>query len=209
MGLGENDTIIRRRLAQKLKFLVEDTARLIEPGEAELRAYYEANAALYQPFARLTFKQIYFNPERRKDPVSDAHAALARLSDTGNHNIEAAAGDRFLLDRQFADVDEQSVSAVFGPEFSRTVFALEAGEWRGPVKSGYGDHLVFVVAKTPAKNRAFEEVRDRVLEEWRAEQQQAVNLDYVDRLREKYGVVFDDSAKALLSPEQASALATP
>ena len=43
MGLGENDTIIRRRLAQKLKFIVEDTARLIEPGEAELRAYYEAH----------------------------------------------------------------------------------------------------------------------------------------------------------------------
>ena len=38
MGLGEDDTIIRRRLAQKLKFLVEDTAQLAEPSEAELQA---------------------------------------------------------------------------------------------------------------------------------------------------------------------------
>ena len=38
MGLGEDDTIIRRRLAQKLKFLVEDTAKLTEPSEAELQA---------------------------------------------------------------------------------------------------------------------------------------------------------------------------
>ena len=39
VGLGEDDTIIRRRLAQKLKFLVEDTVQLAEPSETELRAF--------------------------------------------------------------------------------------------------------------------------------------------------------------------------
>src|SRR3954469_16451052 len=42
MGLEQDDTIIRRRLAQKLKFLVEDTAQLSEPTEAELRQFYAA-----------------------------------------------------------------------------------------------------------------------------------------------------------------------
>ena len=36
IGLEQDDTIIRRRLAQKLKFLVEDTAQLAEPSEADL-----------------------------------------------------------------------------------------------------------------------------------------------------------------------------
>ena len=39
MGLGEDDGIIRRRLAQKLKFLVEDTTRLADPEDGVLRTY--------------------------------------------------------------------------------------------------------------------------------------------------------------------------
>ncbi|MGO7522337.1 peptidyl-prolyl cis-trans isomerase, partial [Rhizobium brockwellii] len=42
MGLDQDDTIIRRRLAQKLKFIVEDTAQLAEPAEAELQKFYAA-----------------------------------------------------------------------------------------------------------------------------------------------------------------------
>src|SRR5258705_13570533 len=38
-GLGQDDTIIRRRLAQKLKFLVEDTAQLAEPSQQELQQF--------------------------------------------------------------------------------------------------------------------------------------------------------------------------
>ena len=66
-GLGEDDTIIRRRLAQKLKFLVEDTAQLAEPSEAELRQFYAANASHFEKPGRLSFRQIYFNPEHRTD----------------------------------------------------------------------------------------------------------------------------------------------
>src|SRR6185503_2370647 len=79
MGLGENDTIVRRRLAQKLKFLVEDTSRLVEPTEQELRQFYAANSARFQSGARVTFSQIFFNPEQRKDATSDAKAALIDL----------------------------------------------------------------------------------------------------------------------------------
>ena len=31
LGLDQNDTIVRRRLAQKLTFLVDDTSRIVEP----------------------------------------------------------------------------------------------------------------------------------------------------------------------------------
>ena len=33
LRLDENDTIVRRRLAQKLEFMIQDTARLAEPTE--------------------------------------------------------------------------------------------------------------------------------------------------------------------------------
>ena len=39
LGLDQNDTIIRRRLRQKMEFLAEDFAATAEPTDAELEAY--------------------------------------------------------------------------------------------------------------------------------------------------------------------------
>ncbi|HSO46879.1 MAG TPA: peptidyl-prolyl cis-trans isomerase, partial [Rhizobiaceae bacterium] len=63
MGLDEDDTIVRRRLAQKMAFLVQDTARLAEPGEEVLRRFYDARRAQYQAQARISFMQLYFETE--------------------------------------------------------------------------------------------------------------------------------------------------
>lgn len=201
MGLDENDTIVRRRLAQKLKFLVEDTSRLVEPTEVELRQFYEANSARFQTGARVSFRQIFFNPEQRKDAFSDAKAALVELKAAGDNDLAATIGDRLLLDAEFRDVDEQAVSSMFGPDFARAVFALKPGVWSEPIKSGYGVHLVSIADTSAAKQHSFEEVRDEVLQEWRREKERDANRDYLARLREKYGVVLDGSVKELLGTE--------
>jgi hypothetical protein len=39
LGLEDNDVIVRRRLAQKLTFLIDDTARRAQPTEQELQQY--------------------------------------------------------------------------------------------------------------------------------------------------------------------------
>ena len=44
LGLDQNDTIVRRRLAQKLTFLVDDTSRVAEPSDEDLRQFYDTNA---------------------------------------------------------------------------------------------------------------------------------------------------------------------
>jgi hypothetical protein len=54
---------------------------------------------------------------------------------------------------------------------------------------------------TVAKQRPFELVRDEVLKEWRRDREKTANRDYMARLREKYGVKFDDSVKALVGAE--------
>jgi hypothetical protein len=207
IGLDQDDTIIRRRLAQKLNFLVEDTVRLADPTEDQLRTYYGVNASRYQTSARLSFMQLYFNPKQHQDTEADAKMVLAKLQTMAGHDVAVTVGDPSLLNAELRDVDEQAVTSIFGPQFSRAVFALAAGVWSGPLKSDYGDHLVFVETRTPAMQRHFEEVRDKVLEAWRTEQQQTANRDYIGRLRNKYGIVFDDSVKPLLEPEPTSDLA--
>ncbi|MEI5682079.1 peptidyl-prolyl cis-trans isomerase [Mesorhizobium sp. CGMCC 1.15528] len=203
IGLGENDTIIRRRLAQKLKFLVEDTSRLAEPTDAELRRYFEANAPHFEEGPQLSFSQIYFNPESRKDPVKDARLVLAGLSADVNVE-EAKLGDRLLLETELAHADRQAVANAFGTEFADALLAVEPGKWTGPLKSGYGMHLVFVSERQTARMPPFEAVRDKVVTEWRRESEQKASQDYLAQLRQKYGVKVDDSAKAQLEPQPAT-----
>jgi predicted HAD superfamily phosphohydrolase YqeG len=207
MGLDDDDTIIRRRLAQKLKFLVEDTAHLVEPTENELQQFYAVNANRFRTAAQVSFTQIFFSSEQRNDPMSAAKAALTELQSTDHSNSAGPIGDRLLIDAEFNAADEQTVANVFGPDFAREVFTLHPSVWSGPVKSGYGVHLVLVTDLTVAKQRPFAVVRDEVLKEWRREKERTASREYIARLREKYGVGFEDSVKALVSPEPVADMA--
>lgn len=204
LGLGENDTIIRRRLAQKLKFVIEDTSRLAEPSDLELRQYFDKNAARFETDATVSFTHIFFNPQDRADAAQDVTVALAGLQNAGANSQAVEIGDRFLLDSELRDADEQTVSSMFGEDFAKAVFALQPGQWNGPLKSGYGLHLAFVSAATAASKPQFDTVRDKVAEEWRREKEEDTSREYLARLREKYGVALDDSIKASLEPQPAA-----
>jgi hypothetical protein len=199
LGLDQDDTIVRRRLAQKLAFIVGDTSRVVDPTDEELRQHYYANAERFRVEARVSFTHVFFNPERRQYSETDAKAALMSISTTGGDDRATMMGDPTLLETEFHDVDAQTVSNVFGADFARTIFLLKPGSWAGLVKSGYGVHLVRITDTRPATLRLFEEVRPRILEEWRRQRENKTKVLYLGRLREKYGVVTDDSVSRLLA----------
>jgi hypothetical protein len=64
MGLDRNDEIVKRRMAQKMQFLAEDVAAAREPTSAQLRAWYEKNSAAFAQPPRVSFRQLYFSPDR-------------------------------------------------------------------------------------------------------------------------------------------------
>ena len=195
LGLDQDDTIVRRRLAQKLEFLVQDTSRLAEPTEKDLRRFYEANPERFQTDARISFTQVFFSREKRAAAATEAKAALSDLSRGAN---PADVGDRLLVDSEIIDADMQSVAGQFGREFADAVFALKPGAWNGPIESGYGLHLVRVSEVKPAKRRAFSEVKTQVLEYWREQRQRQDNEKYFASLLKKYDVAVDDSVKPLI-----------
>ncbi|HQU29654.1 MAG TPA: hypothetical protein PKZ24_10835, partial [Nitrospirales bacterium] len=95
LGLDENDTVVRRRLAQKMEFLVQDTARLAEPGEDELRQVYAAHRDNYTTPVHISFHQIYFKHE------AGARQGLKELQMSGTGD----AGDPILLEREYIRTD--------------------------------------------------------------------------------------------------------
>ena len=196
LGLGDNDTIVRRRLAQKMEFLLQDTADLVEPGQSELLEFYRAHPSLYRTPARISFTQVYFRTET---------AARHHLATVGDLAADGS-GDPSLLDRGFSAVDHDELARQFGPAFADAVFALDTGPWQGPVASGYGFHLVRIGERLPAQQRPFEAVRRQVADDWRSAQQRKASEQLFAGLLKKYRVVIDDDeTQTLIGPLAAAA----
>ena len=64
LGLEQDDTIVRRRMAQKMEFLFEDLAPLAEPTEEELRVFLEDKCRAFSGVGPLQFHACL--PKRRK-----------------------------------------------------------------------------------------------------------------------------------------------
>lgn len=200
LGLDDNDTIVRRRLAQKLEFIVQDTARLAEPAVGELEEFHAAHAELFSEPARVSFTQIYFGNEQRADPAADARALLPRLKDPSLAARASTLGDGLMVDSGLDEVDAAAISAQFGSEFATAVLALQPGQWRGPIESAYGWHLVRVDRLSPGGLRPFSEVQSLVRERWRATREREMGERYFASLMAKYPVSIDASVKPLVGP---------
>ena len=107
IGLDRDDTIVRRRLAQKMEFLANDIAIAAQPTDAELREFFTKNSARYAKPGRVSFQHVYFSGEKRgasADPA--AREALAALAKGAS---DETTGDPFLLGFEFADREPADV----------------------------------------------------------------------------------------------------
>ncbi len=194
LGLDRDDTIVRRRLAQKMEFLTGDIASAAEPEDAAVREFFEKHAARYAKAGRVSFRHVYFSREKRGVEAETAVAeSLAALTKGAN---DETMGDPFLHGFEFAEREPDDVVATFGEEFARQLAALPAGEWRGPVTSSYGMHLVRVDARTEPRAVKFDEVRETVLRDFHEERRTVANREVFEKLRERYQVTVDEAALA-------------
>ena len=194
LGLDRDDTIVRRRLAQKMEFLTGDIAGAAEPADAVVREFFEKNAARYAKAGRVSFRHVYFSREKRGAGAEAAVTeALAVLAKGGS---DETMGDPFLHGFEFAERESDDVTAAFGAEFAQQLAAQPVGEWRGPVASSYGLHLVRVEARTEPRAVKFDEVRETVLRDFHDERRRTANREVFEKLRERYQVTVDEAALA-------------
>lgn len=193
MGLDRDDTIVRRRMMQKLEFLSQD---MVDPNppDADLRAFFEAEQERFLLPAEISFAHVYLNPDRHgADLDRDAATLLERLRASPELPIDDL-GDRIMLDARYASETPQGVAARFGSEFAGAVFELAPGVWSGPVVSGYGLHLVRVDSRIDPRPPGFEAVRDRVLAEYLSRARLQADERMYESMRSRYEVVFDFAA---------------
>lgn len=189
LGLDRDDTIIRRRLRQKLEFVSEDAANAVEPTDAELTEFLARNAEAYRVESQLTFSQVFLDPSKRGEQLeADAASLLDALRTRGDKLDPATLGDSLMLDSRYEAVAEEDIARLFGAEFEAALRDQPVGEWVGPLKSGYGAHLVRIDTRLPGRVAALPEVRDAVARDWSAARRQQLLDEQYQQLRSRYQV---------------------
>jgi hypothetical protein len=130
LGLDQDDTIIRRRLRQKLEFLTDDVVDETQPTDADLNAYLAAHPNSFRVQREFTFSHVYLDPDKHGERLTrDAAALLAQLNQAGGEADPSAFGDSFLLGHTFMAVPAVEVATQFGQPCQRT-----HGRTRAPVE---------------------------------------------------------------------------
>ncbi len=184
LNLDHNDAIIRRRMAQKMKFLAEGIATMQEPSEEDLLEYLKDNQANYRTSAVYSFEHRFYSPDNRDDPQNDAQNALAKG--------DFRTSDKLSLALQ---IEEQSLDQIrrnFGTTFAVNLSKLEvSNDWQGPIESGFGYHLVKVTSKEASREQTLEEVREQLITSYKYDMREALNQQVLSALLDEYEVIID------------------
>jgi hypothetical protein len=198
-GYDEDDLVVRRAMQRKMEFLGESQGSA-PPTDDEIRAYYALRQDRYATPAVSSFRQVYFSPDERGERVErDALDALReiRLAQPSGEELERW-GDPIMLQGTYEVQAEPQIAAVFGEEFARSVSGLPKGQWQGPVRSGYGLHLVLVTDREDPQIPDWTEVRDRVVADMQYESRNAAKEQLFQEIAQQYRIVFDDTVRELM-----------
>ena len=196
-GLDRDDTIVRRRLRQKLEFLVEDVADASPPSEQDLRAWLSSHADAFRAEPRIAFRQVYVSRDRRGEAAdADARTILARLTAAGDAARIDDLGDPTLLPQEVELEPRGDIARTFGLEFVEGIETIPLRTWAGPVASGFGLHLVMVRQRVEGSLPDLAAIRPAVEREFLADRR-ARQLDTMyERLLQKYPVIVERSEDA-------------
>lgn len=173
MDLDLGDLVIRRRLIQKVDFLLDAVDAGPPPTDAELAAWLADHPDRYVRPERRSLTQVYVSRSRH-GPATEAEAVqlLTQLHDQQPDSV-SGWGDPGLRPARLHARTREQVARDFGPAFAAAVFSQADVGWSGPHASSFGLHLVRLDGIEPARSPELEEVRDQVAADWRESAQAA------------------------------------
>jgi len=192
LGLDKDDTIVKRRMVQKMDFLADDLSDLREPKRDELKAWFAKTSERFAVPGRASFRHLYFSPDKHGQQTSTVAAeALKKIANQPSDSPDAATlADPFMFQDYYGDRSFDEIAKTFGPSFAKALFQLKPGSWQGPIESGYGWHLVFMDSLTPARIPEFDEVEADVKLAWVGEQRAEFKRKAFEAMKSGYEIVI-------------------
>jgi len=198
LGLEQGDYVIRQRLVQKMRFLIDDlTEGNATPDDAVLRQYLLKNKDVYTLEPSVTFTHVFVDSALHGDAIARQMAERLRneLNARGaGFNDAPRFGDRFPFHENYVERTLDYVQSHFGAEFvaELTKVAPSQKRWSGPLRSMHGYHIVLLTARTEARLPELSEIRAQVAEDWQRDRTQHARTQGLKRLESEYTIERKD-----------------
>ncbi|CAI8383880.1 MAG: Uncharacterised protein [Hyphomonas sp. TMED17] len=187
LGLDQSDTVIERRLAQKMTFILEDSAAPAQPDDAELEAWFTAHPDKFRTADTVSFNHVFF---AGSDPETINN--IQRALGTDDTDAWRQTGDPFMLQRSYIKIPVREVARLFGTDFAGEIASLSTSPvWTGPVKSAFGQHLVRITGREASSLPPFEQVKSVVRNDFIDVKRREANATAINDVVARYQVEIE------------------
>lgn len=201
LGMDRNDYVIRRRMIQKLEFIADNVSDdlLVVPDET-LKKFYKTNQSNYYRETRLSFSHVYF-PRNSNAPENNEQIVQGTLEELNRKHVNVADskryGERFIFFSNYVDQNAALITSHFGEQMTGELLALtsDAEQWQGPFESAYGTHLVLLIKRQDGFTPEFEDVRERVLSDYKRDSRDRHKRQFVKALLNTYDIHIANTLK--------------
>lgn len=191
LGLDRDDTLIRRRMQQKMEFVTEPSDQLLIADDVQLQAFLDAHKVEFKIEPRIAFRQVFLNPNKAGEAVLiRAKQTLEALKASVPSYVPSDLGDPTLLPASTPLTTLNTIAGSFGDAFARALPDLPENEWAGPFESPFGLHLVQVIERVDGHDPKLDEVREAVEQKWRTQKRDEFQKRAFDQLLAKYEVIL-------------------
>lgn len=184
LGLDKDDLIVKRRVVQKMRFLLEDMTPVAPPTAEQLQAWLEQNPQRYQTDQTIVFEHHFFSRGKRGD-AAIYQAGQAREELLRNKELSS---DPFPLQAHTNPVNKERVIKEIGLMAANTLFELPIGQWSAPVQSAMGVHLFKVKERKPGNTMTVAQAGSQLRSDLSAAQRETVNQAGLAALRSSYTI---------------------
>ena len=189
LGLLEDDSIIRKRVRQKLEFIVEDVVNNADPSDQQLKDFLQGKEDEYRSDEYFSFFQVYLDPNKHKDIQADMDDLLITLQKR-TEKSDVVMGDSIFLEYSYSDISYRDVARYFGSDFADAIKNLNTNTWYKGIRSGYGDHIVMVTKKTGGEAQPLNKIRAKLKQQWLNQKRQDTLKSFYESLFKEYNVSY-------------------
>ena len=177
LGLDKGDSAIRERVIFKALSVTQSGLAMPKIDEAGLRAWYEARRQRYDVPARFDFQEAVVGGDATPDNLRKFALAL-------NGQDESGAGSSLRI---FKDRPRDNLVLSYGEAFARALEQVAPARWT-VLQAQDGPRLVRLELLKPARASSFDDLKDRVYQDWRDDAGARLTHEAIDAMAKKYRI---------------------
>ena len=200
-GMDREDPRVRLALIQKMQMLMAGQADAQGISEQELESFYALRKERYKKPATLSVTQVLFKEGNTAPERAQQLLAQFEKKDPSDLILQNS-GDVSMLETRVSAVSAQDLEQQFGSDFTAEVLSLPSDQWSGPIRSGFGWHIVKVFDRIPGRIPELAAIREKVENDVLYETRKAFEEQGFQEIESRYHVVMNAGAEQLLSGEK-------